>query len=118
MIELVDVEAPNLWGHFKDGVLEACDDVCGDKGGGGRSKGDTWWWNEDVKEVISRMKDAHKARCQNSSEVIKRRSMKNITKKPVLKAMREKAEEVLTEYTNCLNGMFRLVKGGRKLFES
>ena len=69
MIELVDVEAPNLWGHFKDGVLEACDDVCGEKGGG-RSKGDTWWWNEDVKEAASGKKDAHKVMCQTSTEDI------------------------------------------------
>ena len=26
-----------MWGHFKDGVLKACDDVCGKKRG--RSKG-------------------------------------------------------------------------------
>ena len=26
--ELVDVGAPNLWGQFMDGVLEACDEVC------------------------------------------------------------------------------------------
>ena len=25
--KLVDVGAPNLWGHFKDGVSKACDDV-------------------------------------------------------------------------------------------
>ena len=33
MIKLVDVEVPNLWGHFKDGVLKACDEVCGKKRG-------------------------------------------------------------------------------------
>ena len=33
VIELVDVGAPNLWGHFMDGVLEACDEVCGKKSG-------------------------------------------------------------------------------------
>ena len=27
--KLVDVGAPNLWGHFKDGVLMACDEVYG-----------------------------------------------------------------------------------------
>ena len=39
--KLVDVGAPNLWGHFKDGVLKACDVVCGKKRGR-RNKGDTW----------------------------------------------------------------------------
>ena len=41
VIKLVDVGSPNLWGHFKDGVLMACDDMCGKKRGR-RSKGDTW----------------------------------------------------------------------------
>ena len=34
IIKLVDVGASNLWGHFKDGVLCACDEVCGWKRGG------------------------------------------------------------------------------------
>ena len=29
VIELVDVGMPNLWGHFKDEVSKACDEVCG-----------------------------------------------------------------------------------------
>ena len=33
--ELVDVGAPNLWGHFKYWVLKACDEVCGRRRGGG-----------------------------------------------------------------------------------
>ena len=45
VIELVDVGAPNLWGHFKDGVINACDGVCLKKRGR-RSKGDTCWLNE------------------------------------------------------------------------
>ena len=40
---------------------------------GGRSKGDTCWWNEEVKEAVSRKKEAHKAMCQNSTEETKRR---------------------------------------------
>ena len=32
--KLVDVGASELWGHFKDGVLKACDEVCGKKRGG------------------------------------------------------------------------------------
>ena len=42
-----------------DGVLKECDEVCGKKRGR-RSKGDTWWWNEEVKEAVSRKKEAHK----------------------------------------------------------
>ena len=68
----MDVGTPNLWGHFKDGVVKVCDEVCGKKSGR-RSKGDTLWWNEEVKEAVSRKKVTHKAMCQNSTEENKRR---------------------------------------------
>ena len=42
-------------------------EVCGKKRER-RSKGDTWWWNEEVKETISRKKDAHKAMSHNGTE--------------------------------------------------
>ena len=45
-VRVADVGAPYLWGHFKDGVLLACDEVCRRKRGR-RSKGDTWRWDED-----------------------------------------------------------------------
>ena len=119
VIKLVDVGAPNLWGHFKDGVLGACDEVFGKKRG--ISNRDTWWWNEEVKETVSRKKEVHKTMCQSSTEENKRsyESMKN---KAVSKAMREKAGEALTELQNFPNGMSRLkglktysneVEGGR-----
>ena len=38
-IELVEIGAPNLWGHFKDRVLEACG-----KKNGSRSIRYIWWW--------------------------------------------------------------------------
>ena len=47
-----------MWGHFKDRVLMACDEKRGRK-----SKGDTWWWNEEVRETISKRKMMHPRRC-------------------------------------------------------
>ena len=35
---------------------------------GRRHKGDTWRWKEEVREAISRKKDANKAMCRNSTE--------------------------------------------------
>ena len=35
---------------------------------GMRSNGDTLCWNEEVKDAVSRKKQAHKAMCQNSTE--------------------------------------------------
>ena len=71
------------------------------------------WWNEEVKEVVSRKKDVRELMCRNSTEEKKRRhkSKKNKAKKTVSKAMREKAEETLTELKKCPNWMFGPVKG-------
>ena len=38
----------------------------------GRSKGDTWWCNEEVKDAVSQKKDVHKVLCQNSTDENKR----------------------------------------------
>ena len=107
VIGSVDVGAQNLWGHFKDVVLKACDEVCWKKSVG-RSKGDMWWWNEWVKEAVSRKKVAHKTMCQNSTDENKRRYK---AYKAVLKAMREKAEKAHTDLQDTPYGMFRPVKG-------
>ena len=42
-------------------------EVCGKKMSRIRI-GDMLWWNEKVKETISRKKDAHRAICSNSAE--------------------------------------------------
>ena len=96
-ITLVDVEAPYLLEHFKDGMLKKCDEVCGKKRGR-RSKVDIWWRNEEMMEADSRKKDAYNAMYWNSTEEKWRhKSMKNKARKAVSKTIREKAEEALTE---------------------
>ena len=100
-----------MWGHFKDWVLKAYDDMCEKKWGMG-SKEDTWWWNEEMKEAFSRRKDAHKAMCRNSTKENKRwyKSMNNKAKKAVSKATgRGRRGPYLIQ--NCQNRMFRLEKG-------
>ena len=58
------------------------------------------------------MKDAHKAMCRNSTEENKNlHKSQNKAKEAVLMAIREMDEEALDEMQNCLNGMFRPVKG-------
>ena len=71
-------------GHFKDGILKACDEVCWKKSGR-RSKGDTWWWKEEVKEAVSIMKDAYKVMCRDNTEenMMRYKGMKNKAKKAV-----------------------------------
>ena len=57
--ELVSTDAPDLWKPFRDGVLKACDELCGKKKSR-RDQGDMWWWNEEVKDTITRKKAAFK----------------------------------------------------------
>ena len=40
--ELVDVETTNLWESFGDGVLKACDELCG-KNKVRKNGGNKWW---------------------------------------------------------------------------
>ena len=77
-------------------ALIAFNEVCG-KRRGRRSKGDIWWWNEEVKEAV--LRKYHTRQCVRTVEENKRRyrSIMNKGKKAVSKAMREKAEEVITE---------------------
>ena len=52
---------------------------------GGRSRGDTWCWNEEVKDAVSKKKDAHNIMNWNGTEENKIRymRMKNKAKKAV-----------------------------------
>ena len=67
-----------------------------------KAKGDTWRWDEDVKEAISEKKEVRKTISSNITEENANRykSMKNKAKKDVSKARREKAEEALTKLQN------------------
>ena len=96
-------------------MLKACDEVCGKKEGR-RDQGDTWWWNEDVKEAITRKKDAHKKLRKSGTEVNKARykNVKNRANKVVAKAMKEAAERELRGLSEHPNKMFKLVKSMKK----
>ena len=66
------------------------------------SKGNTWWWNVQMREAVSRKKDPHNTVGLNSTEENKRR-YEGMKKKAVSKAMKEKAVEVLTEFKKMPN---------------
>ena len=105
--ELVSTDAPDLWKTFKDGVLKACDELCGKKESR-RDQGDMWWWNEEVKDNIARKKAAFKELCRIPSEQNKTqyKRIRNQTRKMVARAMRMKANQELNNlYQNskCFN---------------
>ena len=92
-------------------MLQACDKVCGKKKGR-KSHGDTWWWNEEVKEAIQQKKVAYKKMCKNRSEEskVKYKNIKNRTKKVIAGSMRKEAEKKLTKLNKESNNIFTLVK--------
>ena len=59
VVKLVDTEAVDLWESYKNGVLKACDELCG-KTKGRRDQGNT-------KEAIDRKKKAFNTWCENRS---------------------------------------------------
>ena len=113
--ELVRVDSSDVWGSLKSGILQACDEVCGSKKGRG-DRGNTWWWNEEVKEAVARKRAAYKELCKNSSDENKTRykTMKNQTKKVVARAMRRETEKQLKGLEEKPNGVFKLVKCMKK----
>ena len=115
VVELVDAEAVDLWESYRNGVLKACDDLCG-KTKGRRDQGNTWWWNEQVKEAIDRKKKAFKTWCKNRTAENKSnyRKARKRTKKVVAKAMKQAAEEEMKVLYNKSNNVFKLVKFMRK----
>ena len=94
--ELVSTDAPDLWKTFRDGVLKAYDEPCGKKKPR-RDQGDMWWWNEEVKDTITRKKAAFKELCRFPSEQNKTqyKRIRNQTRKIVARAMRMEANQEL-----------------------
>ena len=109
-----------MWETFKDGVLKACDEVCGKKKSR-RDRGDMWRWNEKVKNNTARKKAAFKELYRLSSEEnkIEYDCLRNQTRKIVARAVRKEAEQELNNlYENC-NSVFcflgRTKKKGKDL---
>ena len=109
--ELVNIEASDLWSSFKDGLLKACDELCGKKIVR-RNRGDTWWWNEEVSDAVTEKKKAYKELCKNRTEenMAKYRKKRNITKKVISKAMQKEAEKEIEDLHRHPNKVFKLVK--------
>ena len=80
------------------------------------SRGNTWWWNEQVKDAIDRKKKAFKLWCTNRSAECKNsnRKARNETKKVIAKAMKQEAEEEMNVLCTKPNDFFRFVKFMRK----
>lgn len=109
--QLVDVNADDIWKSFKEGVLQACDETCGTKRGR-KSKGDTWWWNEEVKDVVLKKKTAFKAFCVNRCEVTRAyyKSMKRQAKKVIGRVKKKEIEKQMDDLHEKPNEIFNFLR--------
>ena len=113
--ELVSTDAPDLWKTFRDGVLKVCDELRGKKKPRG-DQGDMWWWNEEVKDTITRKKAAFKELCRFPSEQNKTlyKRIRNQTRKIVARAMRMEANQELNNLYQNSNSVFYFLRRMRK----
>ena len=109
--ELVSTDAPDLWKTARDGVLKACDELCGKKKSR-RDQGDMWWWNEEIKDIITRKKAAFKELCRFPSEKNKTqyKRIRNQTRKIVARAMRMEANQELNNLYQNSNSVFYFLR--------
>ena len=64
-----------------------------------RNRGDTWWWNEEVKDIIARKKAALKELCRFplKENKTKYKRIRNQTRKTVARTMRMEANRELND---------------------
>ena len=113
--ELVSTDAPDLWKTFRDGVLKACDELRGKKKSR-REQGDMWWWNEEIKDTITRKKAAFKELCRFPSEQNKTqyKRIRNQTRKIVARAMRMEADQELNNLYQNSDSVFYFLRRMKK----
>ena len=86
-----------------------------------RDRGDTWRWNEEIKDTIARKKAAFKELCRFPSEENKTQynRLRNQTRKVVAIAVRKEAEQELNDLYQNSNSVFcflrRMKKEGKNL---
>ena len=56
----VPVGVNEAWNHLKSALVEAAESTCGWTKGGPVRHNETWWWNEDVSNVINEKRKAWK----------------------------------------------------------
>ena len=113
--ELVSTDSSDLWETFKDGALKACDELCGKKKSR-RDQGDMWWWNEEVKDTVTRKEAAFKELCRFPSGEYKTqyKRIRNQTKKIVARVMKMEANQELNNLYQNSNSVFYFLRRMKK----
>ena len=75
-----------------------------------------WWWNEEVKDTITRKKAAFKELCRFPSEQNKTqyKRIRNQTRKLVARAMKMEANQELNDLYQNSNSVFYFLRRMRK----
>ena len=99
------------WLRYKECALQATEEVCGVSKGKARH-GETWWWNEEVQEVIARKKASFRTLQKHKTEENKAayKMNKKKAKKVVAEAMKRETEKELALLDGRDNGIFRKLK--------
>ena len=95
VIKLVDVGMPNIWGHFKDGIIKACNEVCGRKLR--RCKVDTWWWQRRYMVVAKEIHGGYIERIMNEENDWDHIIEGDAVEGPVVSVSREEVPQALKE---------------------
>ena len=97
----------DLWGCFKEGVLKACDKLCGYKKNT-KCNVNTWCWNIGVMDEIQKNKEAYKEMTINLTEETKNayRRLKKVAKKAVARDMKAEAVRKINELSRNPNYVF------------
>ena len=100
-----------LWGYSKEGVLKACDEVCGCKKNS-KCNVHTWWWNSGANDGMQKEKEAYKEIMNNHTEVTQNeyRRLKKSAKKAIARDMKDEAVRKSNELGRNHNYVFRLVR--------
>ena len=100
----------DLWGSPKEGVLKACDEVCGYKENR-KCNVNMRWWNSGVKDEIQKKKEAYKMTNNPTEETQNEyRRLNKATKKAVARAMKEEAMKKINEIGRNTNNVLTLVR--------
>ena len=115
VVELVDTDSMDWWESYKNGLLQACEELCGKTKGKG-DRGNAWWWNKQVKDEMDQKKKVFELWCTNRSTESKNndRKARNKTKKVIAIAMKQEAEEKMSVLCTKRNDVFKFFKFMRK----
>ena len=101
-VKLVSTDAPDLWKTFRDGVLKACDELCG--GGMTRSK------------IPQQERRRHLKSCadSNQNKIMQYKRIRNQTRKIVARAMKMEANQELNNLYLNSNSVFYFLRRMKK----